>query len=85
MRFMVRSQGRDLNGWGVSVTVDIQDISLGNNSGAPFRKMQDQAYTQPTGANIKSKLRELVEASQNGDLLFFHFSGHGGPGPVWTA
>jgi hypothetical protein len=37
MRFMVRSRGRDLNWWGVSVTVDIQDNSLGNNSGAPFR------------------------------------------------
>jgi hypothetical protein len=37
MRFMVRSRGRDLNGWGVIVTVDVQDISLGNNSGAPFR------------------------------------------------
>jgi hydrogenase/urease accessory protein HupE len=34
---MVRSRGRDLNGWGVSGTGDIQHISLGNNSGAPFR------------------------------------------------
>jgi hypothetical protein len=39
MRFMVRSRGRDLNGWGVIATVDVQDISFGNNSGAPFRNI----------------------------------------------
>jgi hypothetical protein len=37
MKFMVGSRGRDLKGWGVGVTVDIQDISLGDNSRAPFR------------------------------------------------
>lgn len=37
----------------------------------------DPAYEQPTGKNIKAKLRELVAASAPGDVLFFHFSGHG--------
>ena len=31
----------------------------------------------PTGANIKKQLGALVAASQPGDVLFFHFSGHG--------
>jgi hypothetical protein len=47
MRFMVRSRGRDLNGWGVSVTVDIQDISLGNNSGAAFRNNRSVGVVRP--------------------------------------
>ncbi|XP_074303271.1 metacaspase-9-like [Silene latifolia] len=32
---------------------------------------------KPTGANIKSALKRMVEHAQEGDLLFFHFSGHG--------
>lgn len=31
----------------------------------------------PTGANIKNSLKQLVAASQPGDVLVFHFSGHG--------
>ncbi|GMH36197.1 hypothetical protein BSKO_04065 [Bryopsis sp. KO-2023] len=37
----------------------------------------DETYEQPTGKNIKARLGELVAASQAGDILFFHFSGHG--------
>lgn len=37
----------------------------------------DPSSEQPTGANIKKRLRELVEASQPGDCLFVHYSGHG--------
>lgn len=37
----------------------------------------DTSYEQPTGRNIKTKLRESVAASQPGDVLFLHFSGHG--------
>ncbi|KAL4435181.1 hypothetical protein ABPG77_001863 [Micractinium sp. CCAP 211/92] len=37
----------------------------------------DASTTSPTGANIKAKLREMVSASKSGDVLFFHFSGHG--------
>ena len=31
----------------------------------------------PTGANIKRYLQGMVQASQPGDIAFFHFSGHG--------
>lgn len=37
----------------------------------------DPNSEQPTGANIKRRLTELVAASQPGDLCFFHYSGHG--------
>jgi len=32
---------------------------------------------QPTGKNIKDALRRLVAECKAGDVLFFHFSGHG--------
>lgn len=32
---------------------------------------------KPTGANIKKALAEMVDNSQSGDVLFFHYSGHG--------
>ncbi|XP_052176547.1 metacaspase-9 [Diospyros lotus] len=31
----------------------------------------------PTGANIKKALSRMVEQAQPGDVLFFHYSGHG--------
>ncbi|XVF00316.1 hypothetical protein REPUB_Repub03eG0274200 [Reevesia pubescens] len=31
----------------------------------------------PTGANIKAALNEMVKQAAAGDVLFFHFSGHG--------
>ncbi|MCO5613260.1 hypothetical protein L7F22_067536 [Adiantum nelumboides] len=37
----------------------------------------DRRYTQPTGANIKRALNKLVTESHEGDILFFHYSGHG--------
>eukprot|EP01025_Chloroclados_australasicus_P066400 TRINITY_DN9149_c2_g1_i1.p1 TRINITY_DN9149_c2_g1~~TRINITY_DN9149_c2_g1_i1.p1 ORF type:complete len:403 (-),score=48.30 TRINITY_DN9149_c2_g1_i1:436-1527(-) len=37
----------------------------------------DESYEQPTGGNIKNQLRNLVKQTQEGDVLFFHFSGHG--------
>jgi hypothetical protein len=40
----------------------------------------DDAYTKPTGANMKAKLKELIDGSVDGDAIFFHFSGHGA---VW--
>lgn len=32
---------------------------------------------QPTGANIRSYLNKLIRGVQPGDVLFFHYSGHG--------
>ncbi|KAL6532843.1 hypothetical protein OROGR_013803 [Orobanche gracilis] len=31
----------------------------------------------PTGANIKSALNRMVDRAEQGDILFFHYSGHG--------
>lgn len=31
----------------------------------------------PTGANIKKALNGMVDRAQEGDVLFFHYSGHG--------
>lgn len=36
---------------------------------------------QPTLANIKREIQELVRDAQSGDHLFFYFSGHGGQVP----
>uniref|UniRef100_A0A0D6QVM8 Peptidase C14 caspase domain-containing protein n=1 Tax=Araucaria cunninghamii TaxID=56994 RepID=A0A0D6QVM8_ARACU len=37
----------------------------------------DDKYTEPTGANIKRALNSLIENAEEGDVLFFHYSGHG--------
>jgi metacaspase-1 len=37
----------------------------------------DPSSIQPTGANIKKHLAQFVAASKPGDVLVFHFSGHG--------
>lgn len=31
----------------------------------------------PTGANIKKALNNMVDQAEEGDVLFFHYSGHG--------
>ncbi|KAF8115293.1 hypothetical protein N665_0029s0128 [Sinapis alba] len=40
---------------------------------------EPESKLNPTGANIKAALRRMVEKSQDGtgDVLFFHYSGHG--------
>nr|ABK24525.1 unknown [Picea sitchensis] len=37
----------------------------------------DDSYPQPTGANVRRALKTLVEGSRAGDIIFFHYSGHG--------
>ena len=37
----------------------------------------DDNYRSPTGANIRQALQELISQAQPGDILFFHYSGHG--------
>ncbi|KAF5836279.1 caspase domain-containing protein [Dunaliella salina] len=37
----------------------------------------NEDYTQPTGRNIKAHLKNMVDAAEDGDVLFVHFSGHG--------
>ena len=39
---------------------------------------------QPTGANIRRELQRLVGDAAPGDLLFFHYSGHGTRLPAET-
>ena len=42
----------------------------------------DDNYPQPTGANIRQALHELISESAPGDILYFHFSGHGTRVPI---
>ncbi|KAJ0966214.1 hypothetical protein J5N97_027352 [Dioscorea zingiberensis] len=44
----------------------------------------DDSYTQPTGANIRRAITDLVRSGQRGDILFFHYSGHGTRLPAET-
>lgn len=37
----------------------------------------DDSYESPTGSNIKKALKEFVQSSEDGDVMYFHFSGHG--------
>lgn len=37
----------------------------------------DEAYPKPTGENIRAALLAMIRGANAGDLLFFHYSGHG--------
>eukprot|EP00253_Pinus_taeda_P026113 PITA_26113 len=37
----------------------------------------DEAYTKPTGENIRAALLVMVRRAKSGDVLVFHYSGHG--------
>eukprot|EP00850_Spirogloea_muscicola_P012922 SM000085S23272 [mRNA] locus=s85:459863:472570:+ [translate_table: standard] len=37
----------------------------------------DRSYPQPTGANIRSALAKIARGTAPGDVVLFHFSGHG--------
>lgn len=37
----------------------------------------DEAYPKPTGENIRAALLAMIRRANAGDLLFFHYSGHG--------
>uniref|UniRef100_A0A0D9V6S3 Peptidase C14 caspase domain-containing protein n=1 Tax=Leersia perrieri TaxID=77586 RepID=A0A0D9V6S3_9ORYZ len=45
---------------------------------------RDSSGTQPTGANIRRALAQLVGEARPGDFLFFHYSGHGTRLPAET-
>lgn len=59
---------------------NMQDL-LGNTFGWPASCMRrltdDNPSTMPTRRNIEAAMRWLVEGVQPGDVLFFHYSGHG--------
>ncbi|XP_020589453.1 metacaspase-5-like [Phalaenopsis equestris] len=44
----------------------------------------DTAYTQPTGANIRRAITNLVHSAEPGDYLFVPYSGHGTRLPAET-
>lgn len=37
----------------------------------------DPTKPKPTGVNIRNSLAKLIEGTQPGDVLVFHYSGHG--------
>lgn len=43
--------------------------------------MDDGRHEQPTRSNIVAAIQDLVGSSQEGDTLFFQYSGHGGEVP----
>ncbi|CAL5193227.1 unnamed protein product [Lathyrus oleraceus] len=38
---------------------------------------KSSSSTMPTGANIKQALANMVDRAESGDVLYFHYSGHG--------
>jgi hypothetical protein len=40
--------------------------------------MDDDKHTSPTAANIKAAYAKIVSESKSGDVIFCHYSGHGG-------
>jgi hypothetical protein len=50
---------------------------LGTKGFNNFNIMTDLTDIKPTRINILTKIRELINNSINGDLLFIYFSGHG--------
>jgi UDP-N-acetylmuramyl tripeptide synthase len=38
---------------------------------------KNSSSTMPTGANIKQALSNMVDQVEEGDVLYFHYSGHG--------
>jgi hypothetical protein len=40
--------------------------------------MDDGTHPNPTSANILAAFKRIVDASQSGDVVFTHYSGHGG-------
>ncbi|KAL9232695.1 hypothetical protein vseg_007774 [Gypsophila vaccaria] len=46
-------------------------------SNIEFMTDAPESTVMPTGANIRSALKRMFKRAQAGDLLFFHFSGHG--------
>lgn len=37
----------------------------------------DDSYTQPTGGNVRRAISDFVAGARPGDVLFFHYRGHG--------
>ena len=60
---------------------DIENMTTKLSSAYSFSsitKMTDTTTVKPTKDNILNGLKSLLVNSQKGDLLYFHYSGHGG-------
>ncbi|ONK74874.1 uncharacterized protein A4U43_C03F11010 [Asparagus officinalis] len=44
----------------------------------------DDSYSQPTGANVRRAIKNLIRSAEPGDCLFIHYSGHGTRLPAET-
>ncbi|KAK4253496.1 hypothetical protein QN277_010160 [Acacia crassicarpa] len=44
----------------------------------------DHSCIQPTGKNIRSAIKKMVQSAEPGDVLFIHYSGHGSRLPAET-
>lgn len=44
----------------------------------------DRSCTQPTGANVRRAIKNLIQSAEPGDYLFIHYSGHGTRLPAET-
>lgn len=44
----------------------------------------DDSYPQPTGANVRRAISNLIASAEPGDFLFFQYSGHGTRLPAET-
>ncbi|KAM1056399.1 hypothetical protein ACFX13_030552 [Malus domestica] len=56
---------------------DPSDIQLLTDAAAADAGSGGSSSVLPTGANIKKALGEMVDQAKPGDVLYFHYSGHG--------
>ena len=62
---------------GIGCVVLSPDISADND----FRRSQEVSEQLSTYDNVKQSLARVLRCSQPGDLVYFHFSGHGTRNP----
>ncbi|KAG6554669.1 hypothetical protein Mapa_003687 [Marchantia paleacea] len=61
------------------VLIDVFGFEEGN---IVFMIDTDTGALQPTGQNVRQSLARCIQESEEGDVLVFFFSGHGGPVPA---
>lgn len=61
----------------INDTVTMSEILIGKFKFDKVNVLTDATDIKPTKANIEVGLRELVSNSKPGDVLVFHYSGHG--------
>lgn len=56
---------------------DVLQNMYGFDEGEMVVLMDEGDYEKPTGHNIKSYMKRMIDDTQSGDILFIHYSGHG--------